>query len=91
MLKDIVAVEHLGGHRLRLRFSDGLEGELDMKPRLSFTGVFASLAAPDVFAEVRVDTDSGTICWPGGADLDPDVLYAAVSGTALPDGRSSAG
>ena len=29
MLKDIIAVEHLGGHRLRLRFEDGVEGELD--------------------------------------------------------------
>ncbi len=91
MLKDIIAVEHLGGHRLRLRFDDGVEGELDMKHRLRFTGVFAPLAAPDAFAEVRVDAESGTICWPGGADLDPDVLYAAVSGEALPDGRSSAG
>jgi hypothetical protein len=26
------------------------------------------------FAEVRVDPESGTVCWPGGADLAPDTL-----------------
>jgi CubicO group peptidase (beta-lactamase class C family) len=29
MLKDVVEVRHLGGHRLRIRFEDGVTGELD--------------------------------------------------------------
>lgn len=26
----------------------------------------------------RSDEELGTIAWPGGADLDPDVIYAAL-------------
>jgi hypothetical protein len=33
---------------------------------------------------VTVTPDVGTICWPNGADLDPDVLYALVTGESLP-------
>ena len=29
----------------------------------------------DMFNEVRVDPEIGTITWPNGADLDPDVLH----------------
>ena len=91
MLPDITQVEHLGEFRLRLRFDDGTEGELDLKPLLSFRGVFEPLRDPEYFARVRVDADLGTICWPNEADLDPVVLYARVTGTDVPDyGEGSA-
>jgi Protein of unknown function (DUF2442) len=83
MLKDIVEVKPLGGHRLYLRFEDGVGGELDFAGRLRFEGVFAPLRDPAVFAQVRIDPDLGTIAWPNGADLDPDVLHAELSGTAI--------
>ena len=36
-----------------------------------------SLLADDdvLFAQVRVDPETGTVAWPNGADLDPDVLH----------------
>jgi hypothetical protein len=46
-------------------------------------GVFAPLLDPAKFAEVRLNPDLGTVCWPNGADLDPDVLYAWVSGRPI--------
>jgi hypothetical protein len=84
MLKDIVEVKPLGGHRLYLRFEDGVAGELDFADRLRFDGVFAPLTDPEAFAQVRIHPDLGTIVWPTGADLDPDVLYAEVSGLPIP-------
>ncbi len=83
MLKDIVEVRPLGGHRLYLRFEDGVAGELDLAGRLRFEGVFAPLKDPAVFAQVRVHPELGTVVWPNGADLDPDTLYAELSGTPI--------
>jgi hypothetical protein len=83
MLKDIVEVRHLGGYRLHLRFEDGIEGELDFAGRLQFQGVFARLKDVSEFRKVRVNPESGTIEWPGDIDLDPDVLYAAITGKPI--------
>jgi hypothetical protein len=80
VLKDIVEARPIGGHRVYLRFEDGLEGEVDIGAMIEFTGVFAALGNEAEFAKLRVDRETGTIAWPGGADLDPDVLYAAISG-----------
>ena len=80
MLKDIVQVEPLVGYRLHLRFEDGVEGSVDVAELIEFTGIFAPLRDHDTFLQVRVNPDLGTICWPNGADLDPDVLYAQVTG-----------
>jgi len=83
MLKDIVRVQPLDSYRLFLRFEDGVEGSVDVAELIRFIGVFAPLRDRDYFLQVRVNPDLGTICWPNGADLDPDVLYALVSGEAI--------
>jgi hypothetical protein len=69
----------VGPNQLHLVFTDGSEGTVDLTPWIAGrTGVFAALRDPGVFAQVRVDADAGTVVWPNGADLDPDVLYAAA-------------
>ena len=83
VLIDVVEARAVGGHRLHLRFADGVEGELDLDRIIRWEGVFAPLLDPARFAEVRVDPDLGTVVWPNGADIDPDVLYAAVTGRPL--------
>ncbi len=72
------------GYVVRLAFTDGSEGTLDLSPWIQGrTGVFAALHEPGFFAQVAVDQDAGTIVWPNGADLDPDVLYDATHGTGV--------
>jgi hypothetical protein len=73
-LARIVNVEHLGGYLLRLTFSDGLVRELDFQ-RVLVGEAFEPLTDPVFFARVEVDTVAGTIGWPNGVDLDPDVLH----------------
>ena len=83
-LKDVVEVRPLEGCRLFLRFDDGVEGEVDISSLVEFKGVFAPLKNREFFAQVRVDPEIGTVVWPNGADLDPTVLYALVTGKPLP-------
>jgi hypothetical protein len=39
-------------------------------------GVFAALADPSLFAQVKLDY--GAVAWPGELDLAPDAMYAAI-------------
>ncbi len=90
MLKDIVAAQPLENYRLHLRFEDGMEGVGDLGRSLSFRGVFEPPRDSAFFAQVRVDSGLGTVTWPNGADLDPDVLYAEVTGKPITFGQSGA-
>lgn len=72
----VSAVEVLEGFTVRLTFTDGAEKVMDLEPYL-LGPVFQPLRGnPELFREVEVDPELGTIVWPNGADLDPDVLYA---------------
>jgi hypothetical protein len=83
MLKDIVDVRPLNGYRLQLRFEDGAEGIVDLDGQIDFKGVFAPLRERSFFLQVQVNSELGTIVWPNGADLDPDVLYAEITGKPI--------
>lgn len=84
MLKDIVEAIPLEDHRLKLTFEDGMTGVVDVSRCVSFTGVFAPLRDRAQFAAVRVNEELGTVCWPCGADLDPDVLYSLITNSPVP-------
>jgi hypothetical protein len=82
-LVDTTSVEVIGDHRLRLRFEDGAEGEVDFS-RHRWTGVFAPLKDPSYFALVQLGL--GTVVWPNEADIDPATLYHwATTGTGPGD------
>ena len=70
----IKTVEPLEGYVLRLRFGDGSTRDVALEPEL-WGPVFEPLRDPDVFRQVAVDNELGTIVWPNGADMDPDVLH----------------
>ncbi len=90
MLKDIVDARPLDGYRLWLRFEDGVEGVVDLERQISFKGVFTPLRERSYFSQVQVNPELGTIAWPNGADFDPDVLYAQITGQPIPDSSQQA-
>lgn len=83
MPHEVVAVQVLAEHRLRVQFEDGLAGEIDVAEAISFHGVFESLESDAYFRQVRINSELGVIEWPNGADLDSDVLYATVTGQPI--------
>lgn len=70
----VTGVAVIGDHVLRLLFSDGTAGDVDMSAE-RWTGVLEPLSDPAFFARVTVDTQAGTVAWPGGLDLAPEPLY----------------
>lgn len=69
---------------LALQFSDGLDGEVAVLDRMRGP-VFDRARSPEGFARVRVDAETGTVVWPGGADLAPDTLYERLRTGTWPD------
>jgi len=81
---DITGVAVVRHGVLRLTFADGLTGEVDVLGRMRGP-VFEEARTPSGFAKVAVDAETGTVVWPGGADLAPDTLYERVRTGAWPD------
>jgi hypothetical protein len=74
MLVHVTHAQPRGGHRVWLRFNDGIEGEIDLSTALRGP-VFEPLRDPTYFAEFQVDD---TLIWPNGADYAPEFLYERV-------------
>jgi len=86
---DITAAEVVRHGVLRLTFADGLTGEVDVLDRMRGS-VFKGARTSDGFARVEADSETGTVVWPGGADLAPDTLYERVRSGAWPGSRAAA-
>jgi hypothetical protein len=70
----IETVQMLGGFVVQLGLTDGSRKTVDLQQYLRGP-IFESIRNdPAEFAKVRVDPRAGTIIWPNGADIDPDVL-----------------
>jgi hypothetical protein len=65
-------VEALDGFRLRLTLTDGSTHERDVSPLMTGPVFEALRRAPQTFRMARVE--GGTVVWPNGADLCPDML-----------------
>lgn len=62
----------LVGFRVRLKLTDGAVIERDFEPFLVGSAFAAVRGNRSVFESMRVE--GGTVVWPNGADLCPDVL-----------------
>ena len=46
--------------------------------------VFEPARTPGGFAQATLDQETGTVVWPGGADLAPDTLYVRIKTGSWP-------
>ena len=74
---NVVSVRYLHDFVLHLRFSNGVEGEVDLAGELEGE-VFEPLRNTETFSAVRVDAEIRTIAWPNGADLAPEFLLSLL-------------
>lgn len=85
MLIDVIEIQTLEAYKLKLRFEDVVTGVIDLENFIDLTDVFKHLRDLQYFSQVTINPDLGTNCQPNGADIDPDVLYALVTGKPIPD------
>lgn len=70
----IASIEALAGHRLKLLFSDGSRGTVDLSDMVMREGEMVEpLRDPSFFA--RVFLEAGAPTWPNGFDLAPWALH----------------
>jgi hypothetical protein len=71
---DVSGFEIVGDYTLRVKFDDNSEQLINFEPILSGP-LFGPLRELEVFNQVKLDNSVGTLVWPTGADIDPNVLY----------------
>lgn len=74
----VTAAEAMDDYRVRIQFSNGEERILDLEPYLHGPIFEAVRRDASIFRQLAVDAELGTIVWPNGADIDPDVLYRGL-------------
>jgi len=78
----IKRAKHLHDFVVEFTFTDGSVREIDLDPYLR--GPIFQPLRDDIekFRRFKVDRELGTIMWPNGADIDPDVLYLNLTPAA---------
>lgn len=71
----VTAVTVLEHWRLRVSFSDGVTGDVDLTDLKEAGPYWQSLRDPERFAEAFVDSRSRTVAWPGDIDIASGTLY----------------
>jgi hypothetical protein len=71
---DAVSVRVIPPYVIEVTFENGVQLRIDMESEL-WGEVFEPLRDPALFAQAAIDPETGTVCWPTGADLSPEFLY----------------
>ena len=78
-LPAVVQAEYRGEFKIRLVFSDGVEGTIDFSNWLNGP-VFEPLKDRAYFALFFIE--GGTVTWPNGADIAPETLHERAKASA---------
>jgi hypothetical protein len=83
LLIEIVSAQPLDGYVVRLEFSDGVTGDVDLS-HLAGRGVFKLWEQYENFKKVSI-VDGRRLAWSDAIDLDADSLYLRLTGKAPED------
>jgi hypothetical protein len=83
----VTRAEHLEGFRIRVSFSNGEDGVVDLFEAL-WGPVFEPLKDPNRFRDFKVSEVLHTIAWENGADFAPEYLYDRMVEQAAAHGRA---
>ena len=77
LLVRVQSVEPKEGFKISIHFTDGSSREMNLAPYLRGPIFEPIRNDPALFGSMQVK--EGTIAWPNGADIDPDVLYYGLT------------
>jgi hypothetical protein len=77
----LLEARHVTQYTVWLRFSDGVEGEIDLRGEL-YGPMFEPLKDPEIFKSFSVHPELHTLVWPNGADFSPEFLHDKLRVTA---------
>lgn len=84
MAPEPIKVKYLDPYRVEVKFANGVSGVADFADLVRESrGLLIPLKDVEFFKKVRVDAELGTIVWPNGVDVCPDVLYWLATGTPI--------
>ena len=72
-LYQVVDFDILHDYVIWIRFNDDAEQVIDFEPMLHGE-IWGPLRDKDMFNQVMIDPIARTLCWPTGADFDPETL-----------------
>lgn len=70
----VQSVVPISDRHVRVGFTNSEQRDIDLTPYISTGPIFAPVRNDPIFFR-QVYVEGGTIAWPNGADIDPDVLY----------------
>ena len=76
----LVAANYVRQFTIWVRFDDGVEGEIDLKPEL-YGPLFEPLLDLTQFRKFSIHPEFHTLVWENGADIAPDFLHEKAQGS----------
>jgi hypothetical protein len=78
MFSHLIEANYISDYKIRLKFSDGKSGIVDLVNELKGT-IFEPLKEIKYFKSFELDKNADTIVWKNGADFAPEFLYEQIN------------
>jgi len=87
MFPKLLEITPLEGFKLRLKYFDNTQGEIDLSYLVN-EGVFRYWLISDNFFKAKIDGETGAIHWNESVELCPDSMYLKLIGKSFEEYRN---